>query len=230
VLPSAVCESAGANGGTSLNTYLSTEMENHQQHMSDSSYLTTTTDFYERVAESPEIGLCCVGGGQLTFPDLCIPADMEAMSYGCGSSVQPQDLGNARRVLYVGVGGGKEALQFAYFTRRAGAMIAIDPVAPMRVVATRNLATAAAGNAWFDPAFVEVRAGDAFALGVDDASVDIVAQNCLFNIFEPVDLSRALQEARRVLRPGGRLSMSDPIAIEISPRTCAAMRDFARCA
>jgi len=64
--------------------YLNTEMENELQHMSNSSYLTTASDFYERVAESPEIGLCCVGGAQLTLPDLCIPADMEAMSYGCG--------------------------------------------------------------------------------------------------------------------------------------------------
>jgi len=44
-----------------------------------------------------------------------------------------------------------------------------------------HLAAAAACNAWFDPAFVDVRAGDAFALGVDDASVDIIAQNCLLS-------------------------------------------------
>ena len=59
--------------------------------------------------------------------------------------------------------------------------------------------------------------GDAFALPVPDASVDVVAQNCLFNIFEPEDLTRALKETYRVLKPGGRLVMSDPIATRPIP-------------
>jgi SAM-dependent methyltransferase len=53
---------------------------------------------------------------------------------------------------------------------------------------------------------------------VPDASVDVVAQNCLFNIFEPADLAKALKEAYRVLKPGGRLLMSDPIATEPIPQ------------
>lgn len=176
------------------------------------SYLETAAQFYSEVAETPQVGLCCVQSSPLQQPGLHIPSQMQEMNYGCGTTVNPSELANNPSVLYVGVGGGLEALQFAYFSRRAGAVIAVDPVASIREAAARNLQIAAKENPWFDLSFVEIREGDAFALPVPDASVDVVAQNCLFNIFEPADLSQALQEAYRVLKPGGRLQMSDPIA------------------
>lgn len=180
-------------------------------------YLETTAQFYAEAAETPDVGLCCVQSAPLTLPGLVVPARMQEMNYGCGTTVHGAELAQQPRVLYVGVGGGLEALQFAYFSRQPGGVIAVEPVAEMRKAATQNLQTAAELNDWFDSSFVEIRAGDAFALPVADESVDVVAQNCLFNIFEPADLAKALAEVVRVLKPGGRLLMSDPIATRPIP-------------
>lgn len=180
-------------------------------------YLETTAKVYAEAAKTPQVGLCCVSTPPLQLPGLNIPCIMQQMNYGCGSTVHPAELSGSPTVLYIGVGGGMEALQFAYFCRQPGGVIAVDPVAEMREAATRNLQQAAQDNDWFDPAFVKILAGDAFALPVPDQSVDVVAQNCLFNIFEPDDLNKALSEAYRVLKPGGRLLMSDPIATRPIP-------------
>jgi SAM-dependent methyltransferase len=177
-----------------------------------SSYLRTVEDVYARAAEAPDAGLCCISSPRWHLPGLYIPPLMLQMNYGCGSIVDPRELVEGDSVLYVGVGGGLEALQFAYCTRRIGGVIAVDPVSAMRERARANLEDAARLNPWFDPAFVRLLDGTALDLPVETASVTVAAQNCLFNVFMPDDLQRALREVFRVLKPGGFFTTSDPIA------------------
>ncbi len=177
-----------------------------------STYMETTRSLYREAALEPQAALCCTSSRPYDFPGLVIPREMSEMNYGCGSTVHIRDLKSDMTVLYVGVGGGLEALQFAYFTRQPGSIIAVDSVPEMLEKARENFEIAAEVNPWFDPSFVTLLEGDALDLPVPDGSVDLAAQNCLFNIFVEDDLKTALREIRRVLCRSGQLLISDPIS------------------
>ncbi|MBI3042312.1 MAG: arsenosugar biosynthesis arsenite methyltransferase ArsM [Betaproteobacteria bacterium] len=177
----------------------------------DTSYLSTTRDVYREAALNPEEGLCCTTTPVWQLPELAIPQKMLAMNYGCGSTVHPRDLVGSPTILYVGAGGGMELLQFAYFSRRNDGVIGLDVVDEMLAACRANLREAELHNPWFKSSFVDLRKGDALALPIGDAAVDVAAQNCLFNIFHKRDLERALSEMYRVLKPHGRLILSDPV-------------------
>lgn len=174
------------------------------------SYLETTINVYKEAAENPQIGLCCTTTPIWLLPGLEMPKRMQEMNYGCGSTVNPRDLANNPRILYVGVGGGMELLQFAYFSRKKGGVTGIDIVQEMLEACKQNFSEAEKLNPWFKAEFVELIKGDALKLPVPDNSIDIAAQNCLFNIFKKDDLIQALKEMYRVLKPRGRLVLSDP--------------------
>lgn len=174
-------------------------------------YLETTKNVYKEAAENPQVGLCCTTTPIWQLPGLDIPVIMQQMNYGCGSTVHPRDLVNNPRILYVGVGGGMELLQFAYFSRQAGGVVGVDVVDEMLSACQANFVQAEALNPWFKSDFVTLLKGDALNLPVADSSIDVAAQNCLFNIFKQEELKQALAEMYRVLKPRGRLVMSDPI-------------------
>lgn len=185
-------------------------------------YLQTVRDVYAEAAATPQPSLCCTSSPLWRLPGLSVPKAMQEMNYGCGTTVHPEDLSPTDTILYVGVGGGMEALQLAYFARRPGGVIAVDSVPQMLDKARANFELAARENPWFDPSFVSLRQGDALQLPLEDASVDVAAQNCLFNVFTREHLAQALQQMYRVLKPRGRLSLSDPIATRPIPAHLAA--------
>ncbi|TYP77259.1 arsenosugar biosynthesis arsenite methyltransferase ArsM [Aquimarina intermedia] len=174
------------------------------------SYLDTTHDVYKDAALTPDVGLCCTTNPIWELPGLKIPKIMQEMNYGCGSTVNARDLTNNPKVLYVGVGGGMELLQFSYFSRQKGGVIGVDVVKEMIEASEKNFKVAETQNEWFKSDFVDLRFGDALNLPVEDNSIDVAAQNCLFNIFKADDLKKAIEEMYRVLKPHGRLVMSDP--------------------
>ncbi len=173
--------------------------------------LSVTRDVYREAALKPQQGLCCTTTPVWRLPGLSVPPRMLEMNYGCGSTVNPRDLAGEPSILYVGVGGGMELLQFSYFARRAGAVVGLDVVDEMLAACDANLREAESENPWFRRDFVDLRKGDALHLPIEDSSIDVAAQNCLFNIFHDRELECALREMRRVLKPHGRLILSDPI-------------------
>jgi SAM-dependent methyltransferase len=182
-----------------------------------SNYLDTTINVYRDAALKPDVGLCCTTAPIWSLPGLKMPAIMLEMNYGCGSTVNPRDLNNDPTILYVGVGGGMEVFQFSYFSRKENGVIGIDIVDEMLDACDKNLSEAEKMNPWFRKEFVQLKKGTALNLPVLDNSVDVAAQNCLFNIFEKEDLIQSLKEMYRVLKPNGRLILSDPVTEDPMP-------------
>ncbi len=174
------------------------------------SYLETTHNVYKDAALTPDVGLCCTTNPIWELPGLKIPKIMQEMNYGCGSTVHARDLTNNPKMLYVGVDGGMELLQFSYFNRQKGGVISVDVVDEMLKTSRKNFIEAEAQNTWFKSNFIDLKKGDAMNLPIADNSIDVAAQNCLFNIFKADDLKQAIAEMYRVLKPHGKLVMSDP--------------------
>jgi len=174
------------------------------------SYLETTKNLYKEAALTPDVGLCCTTNPIWELPGLKIPKIMQEMNYGCGSTVHARDLINNPKILYVGIGGGMELLQFAYFSRQNAGVVGVDVVDEMITASKNNFIEAEALNPWFKKEFVDLRKGDALNLPLDNNTIDVAAQNCLFNIFKTEDLKTAIAEMYRILKPHGRLVMSDP--------------------
>ena len=166
---------------------------------------------YARIAEAGDCGCSCGTGEAATAEDLArrVGYDAQALAVvpeganlglGCGAPVGFLALREGETVLDLGSGAGFDAFLAAREVGPSGRVIGVDMTPAMLERARANAARA--GISW-----VEFREGRLESLPVESASIDAVTSNCVINLAP--DKAVVFHEAARVLRPAGRMVVSD---------------------
>ena len=168
--------------------------------------------------EAPQGGSCCSPTAveqKGTFVKIAgydtndlsrLPADAVQNSFGCGNPLAFAGVRPGQTVLDIGSGAGIDCFIAAEKVGSTGKVIGLDMTPEMIERARQNAKVAGVGN-------VEFRFGEAEKMPVEDASVDWVISNCVINLSP--DKPAVFGEIGRILRPGGRISISDIVAQDL---------------